>query len=115
MRSPIRNLTKIKYKNYSGKEELTLDGYYTGEIADVYSEDKYIKAVVHNKMGKVYNEQMGLLYEYSSTIQHNGKPVLDEGALVWIRNDHNQEADFIVKSVVPSLNSTLYHLVKKEV
>lgn len=119
MRSAIRNQTRVKYKNHLGTVDdvqVSHNGetLYTGEKIDKYSEAKHINAVIQNKMGKVYNEQMGVMYEYSSTLQHNGKPVLNEAALVWIRNDHQDEPDFIVRSVVPSINSTIYHLIKKE-
>lgn len=104
---------RYSFENFKFKIKLN-KALYTGEKVDKYSESNNINAVIQNKMGKVYNEQMGVMYEYSSTLQHTGKPVLNEAALVWIRNDHQDKPDFIVRSVVPSINSTIYHLIKKE-
>jgi hypothetical protein len=116
MRNQLKNITSINYKHLLDElvEKQDSNGYYTGEKVNVYGPVKQIRVVINFQRGKVYNEQFGLMYEYAASLQHTGSKVLVEGDLVWLQTDTSNDPDYIVKSVIPSLNSTLYHLIKKE-
>lgn len=116
MRNQLKNQTLVSYKPLLAglTERIDNDGYYTGEKVNTYAPIQTIRVVVSFQKGKVYNEQFGLMYEYGASLQHTGPSVLKEGDLVWLQTSTSNSADYIVKGVIPSLNSTLYHLVKKE-
>lgn len=116
MRNQLKNQRLISYKELIGQtEKQDLDGNYTGEIVDNYGDIEQIRVVVSFLKGKIYNEQMGIIYEYAATLQHTGESIIKEGSLIWLRNATTEDADYIVKGIVPSLNSVIYHLIKKEV
>ena len=116
MRNQLKNQTLVSYKPLLAglTERIDNGGYYTGEKVNTYGTIQTIRVVISFQRGKVFNEQFGLMYEYAATLQHTGSKVLKEGDLVWLQTDTSNNADYIVKGVIPSLNSTLYHLVKKE-
>lgn len=112
MRTLERNKVSVWYALYEGTENLTENGYETGEKAVLYSKPKKIRANVSAARGEASTRQFGEDLQYDKVIVMDACP-FDEVSVLWIDTPPVLEKDgttktphdYIVRGIAQSLNS----------
>lgn len=107
MRNQRINTRVVSYIVPTGNkiERQDVEGNYTGEIIDEYTDPQYIRVVFIKGKGAVTKDKTGLYHEYDSTMQHNGSRVVPDDAIVIYGNDK-----YIVKTALESVTNVTYYL-----
>ena len=100
------------YALYEGTENLTENGYESGEKAVLYSKPKKIRANVSAARGEASTRQFGEDLQYDKVIVMDACP-FDEVSVLWIDTPPVLEPDgttktphdYIVRGIAQSLNS----------
>lgn len=112
MRTLERNKVSVWYALYEGTEDLTENGYRTGEKAVLYSNPQEIKANVSAARGEASTRQFGEDIQYDKVIVMEECP-FDEVSVLWIDTPPvmepdgttNTPHDYIVRGIARSLNN----------
>lgn len=112
MKTLKRNQVPVWYALYLGTENLTENGYETGEKAVLYSNPVQIMANVSAATGEASTRQFGEDVQYDKVLVMEQCP-FDEVSILWIDNLPVLEPDgttktphdYIVRGIAQSLNS----------
>lgn len=112
MKTLKRNQVPVWYALYLGTENLTENGYETGEKAVLYSNPVQIMANVSAATGEASTRQFGEDVQYDKVLVMEQCP-FDEVSILWIDNLPVLEPDgttktphdYIVRGIAQSLNN----------
>lgn len=95
------------YANYSGKEELIVDGKKTSQYTVRYSAPIKARAVISSARGSANDELFGISAEYDRTIVTDDTGIdISESSVLWLDGVGSAEVpwDHIVTGIARSLN-----------
>lgn len=95
------------YANYTGKEELVVDGKRTGQYVVRYSEPVKARAVISSARGSANDELFGISAEYDRTIVIDDLGIdISESSVLWLDSVGSAETpwDYVVAGIARSLN-----------
>ena len=111
MRSLERNKRTLYYALYSGKTERVVDGVYTGEYVETYTDPVEMKANVSAARGNADDEVFGTNTEYSRTMVTTDMDCpIDVGSIVWFGVPTSGKHNYKVVCKADSINSISYAL-----
>ena len=112
MRTLQKNARVCYYANPTGETEMLKDewGNLTSEAVEKFTEPVKMKANYSQSAGEEVLNVFGSFTDYSKTMVFAGECPLVEGSRVWIKNNTDEDSDYIVTKVAESLNFSLVAL-----
>lgn len=105
MRLQDRNKIPFYYKRYQFTDDVTVDGYYTGEKEVIYSDPILARGNIAPATGSAQIEQFGTALNYDKVIIC--EPIaISENDVLYLDTTLDAGPDYIVTRVAKSLNHT---------
>lgn len=122
MRGLNKNVTEIFYANYLGKEEVKVDGLYTGEYEKTFDDIKgYKMCIMPSRASKrgavnqvdVYEYGVGSEFDYEGTTTDMDCPI-NEYSKIWVFRPTTDDNDYYVGRIDRGLTTIRIGLKKVE-